>query len=68
MKACWEGWRRRDPARRLRDIADAHLQVAEGLIEEKSITPPNQIALRSGLRYKMPWGLLLWDLLWQDWL
>jgi serine/threonine-protein kinase len=47
----------RDPARRLRDIADARLQVAEGLSEEKPVAPPAQIANRSSLQSKMPWIL-----------
>jgi serine/threonine protein kinase len=47
----------RDPARRLRDIADAHLQVAEGLIDERLIAAPDQTALRSGLWSKLPWML-----------
>jgi serine/threonine protein kinase len=65
----------RDPARRLRDIADARLQVAEGLIEERPIAAPDQTALRSGLRGKLPWafaalgfalaGLAL--ILWSPW-
>ena len=65
----------RDPARRLRDIADARLQIAEGLAAEGEVARPSQPARKTSLREKGPWALaglgfalaILALILWRPW-
>jgi serine/threonine protein kinase len=47
----------RDPARRLRDIADGRFQIAEGLAAEGEVAISDQPARTSSLRGKGPWAL-----------
>jgi hypothetical protein len=53
MRQCLQ----RDPARRLRDIADARFQIQEGLAVDGAVTTFDQSARKSGLREKAPWAL-----------
>jgi serine/threonine protein kinase len=65
----------RDPARRLRDIADARFQIAETLTIEGAIAAPDQPGRRSGLQGKTSWALaalgfalaILAVILWSPW-
>jgi len=65
----------KDPTRRLRDIADARLQIAEALTAEGAVAALDQPARKSSLRDKGPWALaalgfalaILALILWSPW-